>query len=67
MLDATRGGDPRSSEASACEGDALQLDNGSGLSRTERISARNMGRLLTANLSDLNLCVNLPLLFLYLI
>lgn len=48
VLDATRGGDPRSSEASACEGDALQLDNGSGLSRTERSTALCLGQWLQA-------------------
>ena len=43
-----RQGTPDGSGHSACEGDALALDNGSGLSRLERSNARCLGRWLQA-------------------
>lgn len=51
VLEATRGGNGNGrghGHASACEGEALQLENGAGLSRTERSTALCLGQWLQA-------------------
>ncbi len=51
VLEATRGGNGNGSgngRPSACEGEALQLDNGAGLSRSERSTALCLGQWLQA-------------------